>query len=240
MRPGRSISVHYGILPTGVSDSRRRPPPECRERLESLDVETFTRYALPLGTGIFLLIALVLPLARPRLGTGTWGITALRNRDPAERRNQLLLLACGTGLGSWCLAYLAWGPEALGVLEVPPAVQWTGWGLAAVSCAWVSLAQAQMGASWRIGIDPRPTPLITTGLFRWVRNPIYSGLLSLLVGFVLVSPALPFLALSLLTGLLLRRQALREAEHLRRLHGRAFSDWASRVGRFLPGIGRLR
>ena len=82
--------------------------------------------------------------------------------------------------------------------------------------------------------------MITTGLFRWVRNPIYSGLLSLLVGFVLVSPALPFLALSLLTGLLLRRQALREEEHLRRLHGRAFSDWASRVGRFLPGIGRLR
>ena len=43
------------------------------------------------------------------------------------------------------------------------------------------LAQLQMGASWRVGIDDRPTELVTGGLFRVVRNPIFTALLVFLV-----------------------------------------------------------
>ena len=50
----------------------------------------------------------------------------------------------------------------------------------------VVVSQTQMGASWGIGIDDRSTELVTRGLFGLVRNPIFSGLLLALLGFVLI------------------------------------------------------
>ncbi len=51
-----------------------------------------------------------------------------------------------------------------------------GWALLGASLVWIVAAQAQMGRSWRIGIDDatRP-PLVQTGLFGRSRNPIFSG-----------------------------------------------------------------
>jgi len=43
-----------------------------------------------------------------------------------------------------------------------------------VSLLWTMLAQAQMGNSWRIGIDTEHrTKLVQTGVFRLSRNPIF-------------------------------------------------------------------
>jgi len=46
-----------------------------------------------------------------------------------------------------------------------------------------------MGASWRVGIDDRPTQLVTGGLFSLSRNPIFSGMLLTLAGFILIASA---------------------------------------------------
>jgi protein-S-isoprenylcysteine O-methyltransferase Ste14 len=42
---------------------------------------------------------------------------------------------------------------------------------------WLTVrAQLDMGESWRIGVDAgEVTALVTTGVFRNVRNPIFSG-----------------------------------------------------------------
>jgi protein-S-isoprenylcysteine O-methyltransferase Ste14 len=108
--------------------------------------------------------------------------------------------------------------------------------------ALTALAQLQMGDSWRIGVDPREsTALVTHGLFRAVRNPIFSAMGMAVLGLALVIPnALSFLGFALVAlGLELHVRGAEEP-YLLRLHGERYRAYAARVGRFLPGVGRLR
>jgi protein-S-isoprenylcysteine O-methyltransferase Ste14 len=103
------------------------------------------------------------------------------------------------------------------------------------------VAQIEMGASWRVGVDPKETTeLVTTGLFAWVRNPIYAAMLCTSLGLALAVPNL-LAALSLLVawvGLELHVRVVEEP-HLLRLHLAEYRTYARRVGRFVPGVGRI-
>jgi len=103
-------------------------------------------------------------------------------------------------------------------------------------------AQLSMGPSWRIGVDAAErTDLVTTGPFGVVRNPIFSSMLLTGLGLSFTVPnVVSFGGLLLLyaTVSVLVRQV--EEPHLINLHGADYLAYARRVGRFLPGIGRLR
>jgi protein-S-isoprenylcysteine O-methyltransferase Ste14 len=95
-----------------------------------------------------------------------------------------------------------------------------------------------MGRSFRVGIDDRPTALVTTGVFRYVRNPIFSGLVISLSGFVLLTPSPWSLIVLLWIAGLISVQVRFEEAHLLSMHGEPYALYAGRVGRFVPGIGR--
>jgi protein-S-isoprenylcysteine O-methyltransferase Ste14 len=97
-----------------------------------------------------------------------------------------------------------------------------------------------MGASWRVGIDDRPTDLVTTGLFRFVRNPVFTGLLLFVAGVTVLSAAWWSVALLALTMFGLRGQVTFEERHLIAMHGAVYLDYAAGAGRFVPLLGRLR
>jgi len=97
-----------------------------------------------------------------------------------------------------------------------------------------------MGRSWRIGIEPGPTALVTRGLYRRLRSPIYSVLLSALLGVVVLAPVWWVMGAWLVCLGLVAIQARREEAHMARLHPQAFAEWATHTGRFLPGLGSLR
>jgi len=116
-----------------------------------------------------------------------------------------------------------------------------GTGLASVGVLAVFLAQLGMGESWRIGVsDEERTGLVTGGWFAVCRNPIYTSMIAAWTGFALMVPTgLGFVAVAVVTvGLELQVRAVEEP-HLKRTHGEEYRAYASRVGRFLPGIGRL-
>ncbi len=117
---------------------------------------------------------------------------------------------------------------------------WLGWFLMVAGLAITVMAQMQMGSSWRIGIDSDATPLVTEGLFRYVRNPIFTSMLLTLGGLVLLTPAWVSLALWLATALVIAIQVRLEEQHLLALHGQVYRDYAQRAGRFIPGVGKLR
>ncbi len=115
-----------------------------------------------------------------------------------------------------------------------------GWALMALGLALTVWAQAAMGASWRAGIDERPTELVTAGPFRFIRNPIFTGVLGFLAGWALLTPAWWSAALWVATALALHLQIGQEEHHMMAMHGDRYLTYASRAGKWLPGWGKLR
>lgn len=103
-------------------------------------------------------------------------------------------------------------------------------------------AQMAMGASWRTGIDEAErTTLVTAGAFRVVRNPIFAAATVAFVGLALMVPnAVAFAGLVVSVIGIQAQVRFAEEPYLRRVHGVAYTDYASRAGRFLPGLGRLQ
>jgi protein-S-isoprenylcysteine O-methyltransferase Ste14 len=114
--------------------------------------------------------------------------------------------------------------------------------LAAAGILVTFASQLAMGRAWRIGVDPAErTELVTGGPFAIVRNPIYAGMIPFFAGIVLLVPNALTIAGALVVLIALELQTrLVEEPHLMRTHGQAYADYAARVGRFVPAVGRLR
>jgi protein-S-isoprenylcysteine O-methyltransferase Ste14 len=126
------------------------------------------------------------------------------------------------------------------VAEPPLAVQVCGLLLALVGFAATLMGQIGMGPSWRVGVDPAErTTLVTTGVFAAVRNPVFTAMVAAQAGVVLIVPTwvtgLSLLALVVAVELQVRSV---EEPYLRAMHGSVYEAYASRVGRFVPGIGK--
>jgi protein-S-isoprenylcysteine O-methyltransferase Ste14 len=101
--------------------------------------------------------------------------------------------------------------------------------------------QLHLGASWRIGIEAGAKPgLVTDGIYRHSRNPIFLALLTFVAGYALMLPTI--LSFVLLVGMYvgIRYQVAAEEAYLSETYGEAYRDYAGRVGRFVPGIGKRR
>ncbi len=97
-----------------------------------------------------------------------------------------------------------------------------------------------MGASWRVGVDEaEKTELVTGGPFALVRNPIFSATVPAFAGLALLMPNVAALAgVAALVVALQIQVRLVEEPYLLRAHGERYAEYASRVGRFVPGVGR--
>ena len=109
-----------------------------------------------------------------------------------------------------------------------------GWVLLAVSLVWVVMAQAQMGKSWRIGIDPKTKPpLVRTGLFATSRNPIFLGMRISLLAVFMILPNGATLSILLLGEALIQTQVRLEEVHLGGLFGEEYRAYTTAVPRWL-------
>ena len=120
-------------------------------------------------------------------------------------------------------------------------VRATGVAIFVVGLVGTLYAQIAMGESWRIGVDEgERTALVTTGPFAVVRNPIFAAMLPASLGLALLVPNIAALAGFGALVLALQIQVrLVEEPYLLRQHGEAYRNYAARVGRFVPGLGRL-
>ena len=130
--------------------------------------------------------------------------------------------------------------EPLGALD-SAGIRATGIAIFIVGLVGTLYAQIVMGDSWRIGVDEgERTALVTDGPFAVVRNPIFAAMLPTSLGLALLVPNVValggFLALLLALEIQVR---LVEEPYLRSAHGEAYGRYAARVGRFVPGLGRL-
>jgi len=141
----------------------------------------------------------------------------------------IILIFFSTAIGSTIVAL-----PAIHFLQ-RVALQYVGVALTLISFLLIVLAQRQMGTSWRIGIDSEnKTDLVTTGLYRRVRNPIFLGMLLTIVGFFLIFPTYIMLGILIVGYLLINIQIRLEEEFLQRLHGETYANYRQSSNRLFP------
>lgn len=170
--------------------------------------------------------------------TGTTGFRASARRSKAEA------LGAG-GIAAAAIASLAATILALftsGDTSGEAWLRWSGAALAGTGLALVLAAQTNMGASWRIGVNQNETTdLVTGGLFKVTRNPIFLGMLVFWLGMAFLVPDVLSLMAFVLAVVAVEIQVrLVEEPYLIRVHGASYLDYASRTGRLLPLVGRIR
>jgi protein-S-isoprenylcysteine O-methyltransferase Ste14 len=121
-------------------------------------------------------------------------------------------------------------------------IQITGIALAVLGIVLTVWAQLDMGDSWRVGVDESEmTPLVHSGMFGRVRNPIYTAMLTFDLGIALLTPNFVTIAGLTLAIARLELQVRRvEEPYLLRRHDEAYRRYTASVGRFIPGVGQLR
>ena len=162
----------------------------------------------------------------------------LSREDDAEgtiarffRLAMLLLVAVVCVYAASDRAYNVVAP--IGWLERPLG-QGFGAALLVLSLVWTAAAQAQMGSSWRIGIDAREgTALVRRGLFALSRNPIFLGMRVGLLGFFFMLPNAVTLLTLVLGEVLIQLQVRLEEEFLMKTQGDAYRDYRRQVRRWL-------
>jgi protein-S-isoprenylcysteine O-methyltransferase Ste14 len=132
------------------------------------------------------------------------------------------------------------GLATIGVLD-QSWLRMVGLVLAMAAAGATIAAQIAMGASWRIGVDETErTTLVTGGPFRLVRNPVFTAAVAVIAGIVLAVPSLIAIAglVAAIVGVQLQVHSVEEP-YLLRAHGEQYRRYAARVGRFLPGVGKM-
>jgi len=125
-----------------------------------------------------------------------------------------------------------------GTSIVAPSLAWVAGGAVALS----GLAIAYLGVSVfrqiRTTVDPlhpeRSARLVTAGVYRWTRNPMYLGFVLCLLGLAIALQSPVGFALTAFTAVFLHRFQIKpEEQALRRCFGSAFDAYCGRVRRWL-------
>ena len=113
-------------------------------------------------------------------------------------------------------------------------LKWIGVALLLLSLVCTVMAQAEMGESWRIGIDQEHrTPLVRAGVFRLSRNPIFLGMMLTLLGMFLVIPNALTLLAFVMGVVLIQIQVRLEEEFLTKTHGVEYEQYKRQVRRWI-------
>jgi len=148
---------------------------------------------------------------------------------------------------------IAWGLVAIqfalvaAVVVIPRDPAWND--LVVVGAiAWAMIAVAVALGGWGMlslgsGLTPLPLPngqveLVTRGPYRWVRHPIYTAVVMGVAGIAILSRTPAALAIAVTLGLFLALKARWEEQHLSAAFP-GYAEYAQRVGRLVPGVGRI-
>ena len=170
--------------------------------------------------------------------TGDHGLRLAKQRSTAPEIAATVLQASGL-VGVLALTVLDTVSSLPRPLDLGPIGATTGALVCALATAVTMCSQYQMGDAWRIGVDASErNELITHGVFRFSRNPIYSGMLLVGIGFVILVPHILMVCCAVLGHVGLEIQVRKvEEPYLRRIHGESYEVYCRNVGRYFPRMG---
>src|SRR5215216_3597091 len=113
-------------------------------------------------------------------------------------------------------------------------IAWVGVFFCLAGLALLLWSLVSFGQSFRVGIDAEhPDKLITSGVFAFSRNPIYTAFALILLGqFLIFSNWILLLYMG--AGIwLFHRQVLREEDYLKKHYGKEYLEYSNRVRRYV-------
>lgn len=144
------------------------------------------------------------------------------------------VLAWASGLVSHAL-WPAFRQSWLGASWVP-LPPWIGWALGGLGMVGMLASQAAMGRSFRVGQDESHTTtpaLVTSGPYRFSRNPVYLFSFLYLVGVSSWAPCPVVVGSCAVIGAMMHGLVLEEERFLRQRLGGTYADFCQRVPRYL-------
>jgi protein-S-isoprenylcysteine O-methyltransferase Ste14 len=137
----------------------------------------------------------------------------------------VVLYVVSPGESSWLL------------VSLPGWFRWFGVGLGVASLPFVAWVHHTLREYWSTVPQLREGHvLITSGPYRWIRHPMYTGLTLCFVGLSLTSTVWPFMLLVLLMLLFFFRVVGREEAMMIEQFGDEYRAYMKRTGRFLPRL----
>jgi protein-S-isoprenylcysteine O-methyltransferase Ste14 len=142
----------------------------------------------------------------------------------------------GLALWGYCVLYVVF-PGALqwSFLPLSPGIRWAGGAMTVAILPWVVAAQRVLGRNVSPTVITHDDhELITTGPYRWVRNPLYVGGAVIFAGLGLLAASWFLVGAAVLSLVLVRVRLPEEEAQLEARFGDAYRDYVRRTGRFLP------
>jgi len=130
-------------------------------------------------------------------------------------------------------------PVWLGLFMIPlPAwSRWLGAGLGVAGLLLLIWVQHTLGRHWSTNLQLRTEhTLITNGLYRWARHPMYTALFSFFVGLALVSASWLIVLLVVAAIFVLYARIGKEETMMTEQFGDEYRAYAQQTGRFLPRL----
>jgi protein-S-isoprenylcysteine O-methyltransferase Ste14 len=126
-------------------------------------------------------------------------------------------------------------PEFARSEPVYAVLRWVAAGVAVACLAATIKCWARMGRGWRMAVtDEADHALITDGMFRHIRHPIYAFSILLMLCTMVIVPTWPMLAFGVVHIGLMVLKARNEERHLLASHGEAYARYLESTGRFVP------
>lgn len=164
---------------------------------------------------------------------------------PSQRLERVMGLVWVPLVAAWLsLPWLAasataapWGLPGLAQLPPWAALRWVAVGLGVLCLALSVECWLRMGKDWRMAVTPeRQTNLVTTGLFAYVRHPIYALSMLLMLCTLGVVPTAPVALMAVIHIGLMITKARNEERFLAQQHGAPYARYLRRTGRFMPRL----
>ena len=161
-----------------------------------------------------------------------------KSDDPMQAVTDRILkasIAAAGFVGATCAFAPGWKPYLVPIPWLEQgALQAAGAALGAAAIGWIGIAQYQMAASFRIGVDrSEKTALVRRGLYSLSRNPIYLGVAAFVSAFFLTAPNALTFGMTVAAFIGIAIQARLEEQYLLGKHPEEYRAYRSAVRRWL-------
>ena len=149
---------------------------------------------------------------------------------------KLLRVITFLGLGVWFVNALlpAFAKKWFVVIYKSFEIGILGLAISFIGVSFFIFAMAFMKTSWRVGIDKSTkTSLITSGIYRFSRNPAFVGMDLMFIGTTITYLNLVMLITSVLVIVALHQQILQEEKHMEGIFNKEYNEYANKTPRYL-------